>query len=126
MKHLFVPYDIALIAKEKGFVDPCIAKYQNMKNPKFPSDFLSRTDWDVEFINIPEIKQLAAPLYQQLIDWFRNKHDIVIWIETAPYVNMFNYRYYIETYDNKAEGMKTNDYYEALNEALIEGFKLIK
>ena len=67
-----------------------------------------------------------APLYQQLIDWFRYKHSIVIWIETAPYAYTFNFRFYIETSDNRLEGHKSKDYYKALNEALIEGFKLIK
>lgn len=95
MKRLFVPKNIALIAKEKGFDEECLGNYE-------------------------------APLYQQLIDWFRNKHGIVIWIETAPYARTFNFRFYIETSDNRQEGNKSKDYYKVYNEALIEGFKLIK
>ena len=27
MKHLFLPYNLALLAKEKGFDEPCFATY---------------------------------------------------------------------------------------------------
>lgn len=118
MKHLFVSYEIALMAKEKGFDELCITRWgetskklyeawKPMKNSEDGEDFTS------------------APLYQQLIDWFRVEHNMLIWVETATYLREFNYRYYIETYDNKAEGMKTNNYYKALNDAIKKAFKMI-
>ena len=125
MKQLFVPQDIALMAKEKGFDEECISFYSNgVLNISRIESF----DWCI--VNSEMEKQglnyVSAPLYQQLVDWFRNKHGIVIWIETAPYAHTFNFRFYIETSDNRQEGHKSKDYYKVYNEALIEGFKLIK
>jgi len=125
MKHLFVPSGIALMAKEKGFDEECISFYSNgVLNMSRIESF----DWYI--VNSEMEKQglnyVSAPLYQQLIDWFRYKHGIVIWIETAPYAYTFNFRFYIETSDNRQEGNKSKDYYKVYNEALIEGFKLIK
>lgn len=121
MKRLFVPKNIAQLARDNGFNEVCLAAYgsENDDNNSFQI-------WSEDGIDNNSSSHLAAPLYQQLIDWFRYKHSIVIWIETAPYVYTFNFRFYIETYDNRLEGNKSKDYYKALNEALMEGFKLIK
>ena len=121
MKHLFVPYEIAKLAKLNGFDGDCLAYYDGDNN-----DLLKPIDTDFIFFRQLQGGNLKAPLYQQLIDWFRNKHGIVIWIETAPYARTFNFRFYIETSDNRQEGNKSKDYYKVYNEALIEGFKLIK
>jgi len=120
MKNLFVPYEIALLAKNNGFNEGCLAIYDSFDNGLHTWRV---NDTLVKPSDIPN--SIVAPIYQQLIDWFRIEHDILIWVETATYVNMFNYRYYIETYDNKAEGMKTNNYYEALNDAIKKAFKMI-
>ena len=120
MKHLFVPYNIALIAKEKGFNEECCTYFLNQILQRLDGFGLMNEDFK------DDEARISAPLYQQLIDWFRYKHSIVIWIETAPYVYTFNFRFYIETYDNRLEGNKSKDYYKVYNEALIEGFKLIK
>lgn len=120
MKHLFVPKNIAQLARDNGFNEVCLAAYgaENDDNNSFQI-------WSEDGIDNHSSSHLAAPLYQQLIDWFRNKHGIVIWIETAPYTRTFNFRFYIETSDNRQEGHKSKDYYKVYNEALIEGFKLI-
>lgn len=119
MKHLFVPYEIALLAKKNGFNEGCLTCFFNQNIQRlFGSDYVNEDFEDDD-------SRVTAPIYQQLIDWFRIEHDILIWVETATYVNMFNYRYYIETYDNKAEGMKTNNYYKALNDAIKKAFKMI-
>ncbi len=34
MKKLFLPYELALIAKEKKFDEPCLGHYHNVKNPE--------------------------------------------------------------------------------------------
>ena len=122
MKHLFVPQDIALMAKGKGFDEECFAYYETPKTINF---FDTKYGSIIQPIEMDGLST-SAPLYQQLIDWFRNKHGIVIWIETAPYARTFNFRFYIETSDNRLEGNKSKDYYKVYNEALIEGFKLIK
>lgn len=121
MKNLFVPYEIALLAKKNGFNEPSFGVFVEQTWGNGDIRFLL----EGEVMDDNEEILFPAPLYQQLIDWFRIEHDILIWVETATYVNMFNYRYYIETYDNKAEGMKTNNYYKALNDAIKKAFKMI-
>ena len=75
MKDLFVPYDIALLAKEKGFKEECFRIYANYY-----------TDNTIALIEDPDkgelypsynwVNKIAAPLYQQLVDWFREKHNL--------------------------------------------------
>jgi hypothetical protein len=87
MKHLFVPYHIDLLAKDKGFDEFCFAYYR--------SDAL-RADGKVyeyigpnEYMEITEEKDVSlmitvfAPLYQQLVDWFREKHNLHISVRPA-------------------------------------------
>lgn len=73
MKKLFVSYEIAKLLKEKGFNESCIAYYET----KVTLNFL-----DTHFgAIIPTNKDgfgVDAPLFQQVIDWFREKHNIRI------------------------------------------------
>lgn len=79
MNKLFVPYELALLAKEKGFNNPCLALYskfgvyENQEQPIYK-----------QIPNQKEAKEyfggVTAPLYQQLVDWFREKHEIHIYI----------------------------------------------
>ena len=114
MKHLFVPYELALLAKEKGFDEPCFGFY-NLFTDEFcynsaPSTFSSK---DV----------LQAPLYQQLVDWFRKEFEIYIQVIhydaghfewTIKQGKKFRYPHTTFT-----------SYYEALNSALTKSFELI-
>ncbi len=72
----------------------------------------------------------SAPLYQQMTDWFRDKHNLIIEIGLED-SGLFDYligdtitkkvikRNYLET-------EKLNiTYYSALNQAIEESFKLI-
>lgn len=91
MKHLFLPYELALIAKEKGFDEPCMAMYTvpddgskvcfaMFGDYEFPmkqySEAFNNYNSNDEFI-----ETISAPLYQQIIDWFIEKHEIYIWTE---------------------------------------------
>lgn len=79
MEKLFVPYDLAKTLKKKGFKEftlghyyirdekPCLVVYG-----EFPPD---TSGW------------LPAPLYQQVIDWFREKHRIHLAASTFPIYN---------------------------------------
>jgi hypothetical protein len=115
------------MAKEKGFDEECLRTYAYWD--ELEPDKIELVEIDEECQLQPSTQWFAvcaAPLYQQLIDWFRNKHGIVIWIETAPYARTFNFRFYIETSDNRLEGNKSKDYYKVYNEAFEYAFKLIK
>lgn len=67
MKHLFVPYELALLAKEKGFYEECYAEYSAITNEPI---------WVMNGCKLNDTL-LNAPLYQQLVDWFVKK-DILI------------------------------------------------
>lgn len=114
MKHLFVPYEIALLAKEKGFNQECLAEYSGFSKELFMPKSAISTPIDV-----------PSPLYQQIVDWFREEHKIVVWVETSLSISHWNYRFKIESENDKQEGHKTSDYYQALNAAITEAFKLI-
>ena len=147
MKNLFVPFELAKQLKEKGFDEPCLAYYNlnkilnrvpfecttnKVKNPSFDID-----------------KNTDAPLYQQVVDWFREKH--LIEISTSSYYYPKHYGIvarigYSDTSNTKyteseyGEGIGKRmkhekvvvyseryfeSYYEALDKAIEEALKLI-
>ncbi len=67
MRHFFVLQPIAILAKEKGFKEACLAKYDNAGN--YYANTLNRSSIT---------GQTAVPLNQQLIDWFEINHNIYI------------------------------------------------
>jgi len=118
MKHLFLPYNLALIAKEKGFPQEHILGY-------FYYD--DRLERDTIFLQYKE-DCIAAPLYQQIIDWFREKHNL--------YINIYQNgdtddEYVLRVYDTKyphttrVVSNGCNSYYNELNKAIREAFRLI-
>lgn len=124
MKHLFVPYELALLAKEKGFSEPCLAYYNNRKefkhiqNRSFEeiSDCININGINKEFYNISTF----TPFYQQLVDWFRNKHSIQIFIEDE-------HDDFCATMQGKGiiKCCYAVEYYNVFDLALTEAFKLI-
>lgn len=69
-KEQFATYEIALAIKELGFDEECLGYYRNDSKSLFIGED-SRVQKD----------SIQAPLLQQCIDWFREKHDIHIYIE---------------------------------------------
>jgi hypothetical protein len=139
MKHLFVPYELALLAKEKGFNEPCIYQYYKQNEELLP---IVKTTQYPTIRNNSEISIesgedcIAAPIYQQLIDWFREEHDIHFEIfPTRSFRLNPNYCYSIDQINRSARIKKSipensltlqaDTYYNALNAALAEAFKLI-
>jgi len=123
MKHLFIPYNLALLAKEKGFDGRCLAGYENEVFTLYKDENMS--GWCNR--NLPE-GEITAPLYQQLVDWFRENHGKNISID--PYYYPFYSKdisikgiIVVKGYTEKEAFGST--YYEALNKAFEEAFKLI-
>jgi hypothetical protein len=69
MNKEFIPYKQALVLKELGFNEPCLAKYTSDK-------LLLNIDWNKIWCeNISEF-EIYTPLYQQAFRWFREKHGL--------------------------------------------------
>jgi len=126
MNKLFVPYKIALALKELGFNERCLSRF-----PKITTEYAIRDNLDVnECLLIGGYKpvDIPGPLYQQVIDWFREKHDIHIIIDY--YYDGTKWRYKIDyinsiIYDDvEMDGFQS--YYKALNSAINKVIELIK
>jgi hypothetical protein len=77
MKDQFVTYEIAKKLKELGFNEPCFTCYskknQSDKECKLFDDEISIHNWN-EYSG----QTYSSPLWQQAIDWLREKHDIIV------------------------------------------------
>lgn len=125
LKHLFVPYELAVKLKEKGFDEACIAYYDKVDKNKLKP--VPMTDEINSFHSNRYGKvMLSAPPYQQVVDWFREKHKLQINISR----NMGGWAYSIIEFSrgNKcivSKPNETEDYYLELNSAIKEALKLI-
>lgn len=114
MKHLFIPYPLAVLAKEKGFKEKCIATYDVNKK-------IELHDYSAIGISI-----LSAPLYQQIIDWFREKHDLCIEVGYRNAYKKFTgsiHPIYPKTL--AFVGEFCDEYYGSMNKTIEQAFKLI-
>lgn len=100
VKEQFVSYEIALKLKELGFDEECLGSY--CQTPKF----------DEGTFSLGREYSIKAPLWQQVIAWFRDNYDIHIGF--APYTNPSKgivnilYEYSISTKENSYEGGMEN------------------
>lgn len=146
MKHLFVPYEIALKLKEKGFNEPCFGAYYQDDKELVPLKWFDNNNLRVD------LGKITAPLYQQVIDWFRRKHRLHL--EVQSYSNPIKiqglwYEWAISSESNDYGGFLDNaanrlalkndevwvnslskynlckSYYKALTKAIEEALKLI-
>lgn len=120
MKHLFVTYEIALLAKEKGFNETCFAFY---KDGELKMVQIHNFDSLIQATNtsktILDFYQIAcfAPLYEQVIQWLQLDHGVLVY----PKYQRFNSEpeYWIKT-RNEADLLCVT-----IDKALTEAFKLI-
>lgn len=100
----FVTPEIALKLKELGFNEPCLGIYDTdfkLYTDSKSEHFESQEKVQYIFGNI-KYKIILAPLWQQVFDWFFDKHGIII-----------SFQYNI-TYDNtiiKINNIKTMEIY---------------
>jgi hypothetical protein len=122
MKHLFVPYWLALLLKEKGFDEPCLGFY-------YEDNFELWKRKDICGNSDPVFDQVScsAPLYQQVIDWLREKHKILAFADTT-----MDFTAHTPTVQKLGEGhtrvsgqIEFDNYYEALTEAIRHALTLI-
>jgi len=141
MEKLFIPYKtgIPVLAKEKGFNEDCLMEWKTpvahvrdnynkthevIREPNLYKDtHYGGGDSRVSYKN-----DLSAPLYQQITDWLREKHNINI-----PYVicgsnkEVLGYKWFVQVgMENQCyETKMIKDYYEGMTEAIKEALKLI-
>ena len=131
ISNLFVSYELAKLAKKKGFDEPCIGGY-TLSEPELFSvieeyGFKGKIHNNSEGIT-------CAPLYQQLVDWLYKEHGIWITIKDNHHTNFTDretdgFRCYITVYGFCEVGEKEmgtfKTHYEAITKALGEAFTLI-
>lgn len=101
MRKLFVPFELAIKLKEKGFNESCLGYYENNTlDPECPKLFVhySTLPLNEEQAKRPNLYRsenknselpqwaVSAPTYQQIIDWFRDKK---IHIGFTPFYDFF-------------------------------------
>jgi hypothetical protein len=129
MTQEFVPYEQALVLKELGFDEDCFGYYEdNNLTITFPST--SSNGWKWVGNSIIPAKNTKAPLYQQAFRWFRENHDLRIWIESNYGVLKFEYVIattnpnFIDKQFNDFSGYNT--YEEAELACLIKLIEIVK
>lgn len=140
LKEQFLPYELAVKLREKGFNETCIALITE-------KDFLIplRFDDEEELEFNQEIKKhnnvpcIPTPLYKQVTDWLRKKHkiglniveigdDFKIHYKKNSSENMPNFLWHLtnkkgETHNTLGGG--DNNYLKCFNKAIIQILKLI-
>ncbi len=139
----FVSYEIARQLKEKGFNEDCLGFWESFDESwnNYSSwaniDIMDELDNERLVITLNELRGYynnitKAPLYQQVIDWFREKH----FIDICMNLNL-SHEYSAHIYNrfhsiNQGKDDISNyivphgkDYYKVLIKAIEEALKLI-
>jgi len=133
MKEQFVPYEIAKKLEEKGFDEECLAGYyvfggnkeQGGDEQTEPELFMDGYDIDYREaeLNMHAYYYCDAPLWQQVVDWFREKHGITIYAS-----DRISMKDWCGTMLQQGQSLKfypKETYYEALTKIIEEALKLI-
>lgn len=125
MKDQFVTYKIALKLKELGFDEPCLAWYNpngvfiwNICCVDEDNDYTCSTK-DMFKTDIHPDGYLA-PLWQQLIDWLREKRDIHLYLPKSVYGG------YIYVVDAKYSDTIYANFYDAREQVILKAIELCK
>jgi len=123
MKEQFVPYEIAIKLKEKGFDEPCLAW-----STEYGEYILVETK---EGEDSNTFRGISIPLWQQVIDWFRVKYNLDVqafsalthndkkpvewigWITKIPEINL------------EANELKADTFEEAREQIILQALTLI-
>ena len=135
----FVTYEIALAMKELGFDKPCLAFFQAAK---FFSMVAQSPHHDfIESTANSDVNPISAPLWQQCIDWLKEKHGIFVLIDMGKYYDSYEGAYpfqaWCKIYKNKelinsitvrnkldSENFIFYSYEEAREQAILKAIEL--
>lgn len=161
MKKEFVSYNIALELKSLGFNELCFGYFNSKGNLKLADCSISINEIPFYYKNSEceiwlsslflnkkvKSKICVAPLWQQVIDWFREEYGLHISFEPVYKPQQFTnlmYCYAISTKKNFYSGMDenldnwiglndggnmfhiTNSYYSAREQAILKAIELCK
>jgi hypothetical protein len=123
LKDLFVPYDLAVMAKEKGFDLPCFACFGIHSQAFFEPDGKLHRNGAMDGFDGYSVRA-AAPTHQQLTDWLREEHKIHLTNIESRELYSFTVKWHNGICFNEMP-CKGGEYYEAYNAALEVAMKLI-
>ena len=130
MEEQFATYEIALKLKELGFDEDCSAVFYQ---GKFMNGHIEPHVWylvnsistnsDCNSLDI-----VTAPLWQQVIDWFREKYNIHIYIDFYDGLYGFAIKLNKEKLYNRCGSFEPGfkNYPEAREQAILKAIELIK
>lgn len=121
MKKDFVPYDLALVLKELGFDEPCVAFYYGQLN-RLEIGF----NWLNEGCKNSLLEEItSAPLYQQVFRWFRDKgFNFSINSSTVNMLGEYrDYYFYISKGGKQLYGLDHRDGFDKYEQAEFECLK---
>jgi len=122
MEKLFCSYELSVKLKNIGFAEPCFAKYFYPEVPE--NRFRFNTEGSPKDYNTENYGRfVSAPLYQQVVDWLRENHDLNIGLTYFKIGTVSYWEYRIHYKDIYGQG---GEYYHALNKAIEEALTLIK
>ena len=125
MEKQFVTYEIALKLKELGFDEPCFGYFEfKDKNLKLFSDKIQDASCNSDIV-YDDFIHCTAPLWQQAIDWLREKHRFHFIIEPLNTKNkILDYSF---GFSSKTQIYSICDFYEnARKQAILKAIKIIK
>ena len=122
MTHLFVPYEIAEKLNELDFQENCIAFF-NSEN----KELRSKTIFS-EYQNQHLREAIAAPLFQQVIDWLRDKHNIeLVSLESPDIAGEYEWTLYSDLIREETLHIDHHkSYYDALTDGIWKAIELIE
>ncbi len=136
MKELFVPYELALQLKEIGFDELCMRFWTKDGKESLNPQHMGHMDF---IRNSTAGERVSAPLYDQVIQWMIDKHQIYIEIHVASSQMDFTkgFNYYVwdsntsEEYDSIPHNRPIGEYryttrYEALSAGIAKAIEVIK
>lgn len=125
MKNLYVPYEIAVKLKEKGFTDYTPIRVWDKNGEKLVNDLTPKFKKETK---------VFAPLYDQVFDWLRNVHGYQLFSDYTFYDGFYYGYKWVNSHGDygviwkDGEGINPDGWdtpEEARNEAIIEILKLI-
>jgi len=133
----FVTYEIGIALKQLSFYNECMAFYPNVYTREnhliYDTSFIERTLGECSNLNtkMQDGGAFVAPLWQQVIEWFREQHQIFIelpkmrWIDTGYGIQIKQYNKKLTLCSAaKYSGAKT--YEEAREQGVLKAIEVVK